>query len=65
MLGDFLHILLSADFFQNHLFGKIISGILSARVSNGLNPDQERCYVGSDLAPNCLQRLSGDDKSRG
>ena len=33
------------------------------RVSNSLNPDQDRHFVGPDLGPNCLQRLSADDKS--
>ena len=33
------------------------------RVLNGLDPDQERHSVGPDLGPNCLQRLSADDKS--
>ena len=28
------------------------------RVSNGLDSDQDKCSVGSDLDPNCLQRLS-------
>ena len=32
------------------------------RVSNGLDPDQERYFVGPHLDPNCLQRLSADDK---
>ena len=32
-------------------------------VSNGLGPDQNRRYVGPDLDPNCLQRLSTDDKT--
>ena len=32
------------------------------RVSNSLDPDQDRHYVGPDLGPNCLQRLSADDK---
>ena len=32
------------------------------RASNSLDPDQEH-FVGSDLGPNCLQRLSADDKS--
>ena len=26
-------------------------------------PDQNRHFVGSDLGPNCLKRLSADDKS--
>ena len=33
------------------------------RVSNGLDPDQDRNCVGPDLDPNCLQRLLADDKS--
>ena len=32
------------------------------RVSNGLDPDQDRRSVGPDLGPNCLQRLSAYDK---
>ena len=32
-------------------------------VSNGLNPDQDRRYVGPDLGLNCLQSLSADDNS--
>ena len=31
------------------------------RVSNSLDPDQAWWFVGSDLIPNCLQRLSADD----
>ena len=31
-------------------------------MSNSLDPDQERHYVGPDLGPNCLQRLLADDK---
>ena len=34
------------------------------RVSNSLDPDQAQQYVRPDLGPNCLQRLSTDDKSR-
>ena len=33
-------------------------------VSNSLDPDQARHFVRPDLGPNCLQRLSADDKSR-
>ena len=32
------------------------------RLSNSLDPDQARHFVGPDLGPNCLQRLSADDK---
>ena len=31
-------------------------------MSNGLDADQDRHYVGPDLGPNCLQRLSAEDK---
>ena len=31
------------------------------RVSNGLDPDQDRISVCPDLGPNCLKRLSADD----
>ena len=34
------------------------------RVSNGLDPEQDRHSVGPDLGPNYLQRPSADDKSR-
>ena len=30
---------------------------------NSLDPDQARHFVGPDLGPNCLQKLSADDKS--
>ena len=33
------------------------------RVSNSLDPDQTRHFIGPDLGPNCLQRLSADNKS--
>ena len=33
-------------------------------VSNSLDPDQAQHFVGPDLGPNCLQRLSADNKSR-
>ena len=32
-------------------------------MSNSLDPDQARHFVGPDLGPNCLQRLSTDDTS--
>ena len=32
-------------------------------MSNGLGSDQDQRPVGPDLSPNCLQRLSADDKS--
>ena len=33
-------------------------------MSNRLDPDQARHSVGSDLGPNCWQRLSADDTRR-
>ena len=37
--------------FSNISFRDII------RVSNDLDPDQDRCSVGAELGPECLQRL--------
>ena len=34
------------------------------RVSNSLDSDQARLFVGPDLGPNCLQRQSEYNKSR-
>ena len=45
---------LSANFFQNDLFQKILLRILS--VSNNLDPDQDWHSVSPDLGPNYLQR---------
>ena len=33
-------------------------------MSNGLDPDQAQHFVGPDLGPNYLQRLSADNISR-
>ena len=33
-------------------------------VSNSLDRDQARCFVGPGLGPNCLQLLSADDTRR-
>ena len=44
----------SADCFRNDYFRNTI------RVSNSLDPDQARQFVGPDLGPNCLQRLSAE-----
>ena len=32
-------------------------------MSKGLDPDQDRRFVGPDLGSKCLQRLSADNKS--
>ena len=58
-LVNFHAFLLSAEFFQNQIFLKnSFRNII--RVSNSLDPDQAQCFVGPDLCPNCLQRLSVD-----
>ena len=62
LLGNFQAFLPSADFFQIQLFRKILSEN-TIRVSNSLDPDQARRFVGPDLGPNCLQRLSAEDTS--
>ena len=41
--------------FFNIVFPKMSFGI-TIRVSNGLDPDQDRRKVGPDLGPNCLER---------
>ena len=33
-------------------------------MSNSLDPDQARRFVGPDLGPNCLPKLSADDTGR-
>ena len=52
----------SAFFFQNQLLWKILSGIRS--LSNRLDPDQVRLFVGADLGQNCLQRLSAEQMTQ-
>ena len=52
----------SSDFFSKATFSKN-SFRNTIRVSNRLDPDQNQSSVSPDLGPNCLQRLSADDKS--
>ena len=51
--------------FQNQLFRKILLGIPPFADRNtfakSLDPDQAGQFVGPDLGPYCLQRLSADD----
>ena len=56
-------LLLFADFFSKLAFQKILSGTLPIRMSNSLEPDQDRHFVGPNLDLNCLQRLSADNKN--
>ena len=54
---------LSACFFNTNFLKKIFQEHY-IRVSNSLNAVQDGRSVCSDLGPNCLQRLSVDNKSR-
>ena len=45
-------------FFKINFFEKMFKIIL---VSNSLVPDQARYFVGPNLDPSCLQKLSTDD----
>ena len=53
LLGNFACFLFSAELFQKNI--SVIPEYI--RVSNSLDPDQDRHVVGPDLGPNCLQRL--------
>ena len=58
-------LLSSTDFFQIKVtFSKISFGS-TIRVSNGLDPDQDRFSVSPNMGPKCFHGLSADDKSRG
>ena len=57
-MGVYCHLLL----FSKLIFSKkYMKNTIS--MSNSVDPDQDRHSVGPDLDPNCLQRLSTDDKS--
>ena len=49
-------------FSKIHFLKKIFNKTI--RDPNSLDPDQARRFVGPDLGPNCLQRISADDISR-
>ena len=49
--------LLSADYYSKLTFSK------NALDTNSSGPDQDGRSVDPDLGPNCLQKLSADDKS--
>ena len=66
-----LFCLLSAFFFfQNKLFKKNIFleyrhySFKPSECHTVLDPDQAQYFVGPDLGPNCLQKLSADDTSK-
>ena len=54
-------LLWSADFLKKITFSKN-SSRNTIRVIKSLDPDQDRHFFGPDLRPNCLQRLSAEDK---
>ena len=51
----FMNLLSSAEFFQDYFFKNFQQYI---SVSNGLDPDRDRHFVGPDLGPNCLQKTT-------
>ena len=59
----FIDFVVCRFFFQKNFFRKKYFRN-TIRVSNCLDPDQARHYVGPDLGPNYLQKLSADDTSR-
>ena len=61
--GKFYMIFVVCRLYSKSKFSKI-SFRNAIRMSNSLDPDQARHFVGPDLGPNCLQRLSADDTSR-
>ena len=54
----FMFSFLSADFLQNQVF-KNKPPRTTIRVSNSLDPDQDRHSVGLQLGSNCLQKAIG------
>ena len=61
MLGNLFMLSLSfAGIFSKFNFSKN-SFRNTVRVSNSLDPDQDRHYVGPDLGHNCLPSLSTDE----
>ena len=62
MLGNFAYIFVVCGFFFKINFYKKIFQEYH-RVSNNLDLDQAGHFVGPDLGPNCLQKLSADDKN--
>ena len=59
---NFYAFVVSADFLQYLSISKKCFRN-TARVSNGLDQNQVQHFVGPDLDPNLLQRLSADKKS--
>ena len=63
MLGNFSWFFAVCWYFSKLIFSQ--NSIRNTiRVSNGLDPDQDRHTVSPDLGPNCLQKLSVTSKKR-
>ena len=62
MLGNFSSFLSPADIFQNIFSNRYFKNTF--RVSNSLDPDQARHFVGPDLGPNGFAKLTADDTSK-
>ena len=64
----FLHQTFAVDsLYAGKVFMLLVSSAIffvrnTIRLSNSLDPGQDQHSVGPDLSPNCLQRLSGDNK---
>ena len=56
--GNFSYVFVVCWFYQNQLFFSKNYFRNTIRVSNSLDPDQARTFVGPDLDPNCFQKLS-------
>ena len=61
MLSNFT-LFLSPDLFYKINFSKKFLQEHYQRETNSLDPDQDWHFVGPDLGPYCLQKLSIDDK---
>ena len=61
MLGNFSYFLSSAFILKKKSFLSKIAFRNTIRVTNILDLDQARHFVGPDLDPGCFQRLSADD----
>ena len=48
---------LNSSFSKNYIWNTILA-------SNSLDPDQIRGFVGTDLGPNCLRKISTDNTLR-
>ena len=65
MLSNYACFFVICGYFSEvNFFKTFFQEYLTISVSNSLDPDQARHFVGPDLGPNCLQRLSADDRSR-